>query len=324
MNLEAILRIASPHFLNLCERIFTYGPQGKLLLRNLEEHWYTHCVTMPRYNVFPCDTIADTLQLLRSSSMDSAPFALAVIATSRSAWNEPLLPAGRVSSHKIAKVNVIVDASESKSLLQRKQRERKVWWRKLVQSPSRFVLAEAKKAKGFDVTEIEAQFPFGNITVETITHYPGMRKLFPQTENSKDNVADVHIVEHVTSLDWGCLALLCDSYMSNKSTRAYIHPKLSPYKTVFRIVKREDDADADAEDLNRFVLYLNNMLRTRGISTVLTDVEEIVEMCLIPFIVSVDGTSLKNGIVHVKNRSTTLEEAVHVTDLVQYITLRTC
>ncbi|XP_011329075.1 DNA polymerase subunit gamma-2, mitochondrial isoform X2 [Ooceraea biroi] len=293
MNLEAILRIASPHFLNLCERIFTYGPQ-------------------------------DTLQLLRSSSMDSAPFALAVIATSRSAWNEPLLPAGRVSSHKIAKVNVIVDASESKSLLQRKQRERKVWWRKLVQSPSRFVLAEAKKAKGFDVTEIEAQFPFGNITVETITHYPGMRKLFPQTENSKDNVADVHIVEHVTSLDWGCLALLCDSYMSNKSTRAYIHPKLSPYKTVFRIVKREDDADADAEDLNRFVLYLNNMLRTRGISTVLTDVEEIVEMCLIPFIVSVDGTSLKNGIVHVKNRSTTLEEAVHVTDLVQYITLRTC
>ncbi|XP_070166835.1 DNA polymerase subunit gamma-2 [Polyergus mexicanus] len=319
MSLEAVLKTVSPHFLNLSERVFAYGPQGKLLFRNLEEHWFAHCVTMPRHNVFPCDSIAETLQLLRSNSMDKPlPFALATLATMwKSAWNESLLPA-KVSSHRIAKINVIVDASESKSLLHKKQRERKVWWRKLSQCPSRFILAEAKKARNLDVMEIEAQFPFGNITVETITYYPGIRKLYPQTESSKDNAADVHMIEHVASLDWGCLALLCDSYMLDKSAIACIHPKLSPYKTTFYIEKQDNETDTD---LNRFVLHVNNMFRAKGISTILTNAEQIIEMCLIPFVVSVDKTSLKNGIVHVKNRSTTLKEAVHISDLVKYIAL---
>lgn len=128
------------------------------------------------------------------------------------------------------------------------------------------------------------------------------------------------MIEHVASLDWGCLALLCDSHMLDKSTSAYIHPKLSPYKTTFQIEKQRNETDV--EDLNRFVLYLNNTLRAKGISTILTNTEQIVEMCLIPFIVSVNRTSLKKGIVHVKNRSTTLKEAVHISDLVKYITLR--
>lgn len=144
--------------------------------------------------------------------------------------------------------------------------------------------------------------------------------IYLQTENSKDNAADVHMIEHIASLDWGCLALLCDSHMLDQSTSAYIHPKLSPYKTTFHIAKQ--DNETDIEDLNHFVLYLNNMLRAKGISTILTNTERIVEMCLIPFVVSVDRTSLKNGIVHVKNCSTTLKEAIHISDLVKYITLR--
>jgi len=130
------------------------------------------------------------------------------------------------------------------------------------------------------------------------------------------------MVEHVASVDWGCLALLCDSHMLDKSTRAYIHPKLSPYKITFHIAKQKNETDSNIEDLNRFVLYLSNMLRTRGIPTILTNTEQIVEMCLIPYVVSVDKTSLKNGVVYVKNRSTTLSEAVHITDLVKYISSR--
>lgn len=182
MNLEALLKAIGPHFLSLSERMFMYGPQGKLLLRNLEEHWFAHCVTMPHYNVFPCDVITDTLQLLRSNSMDEVlPFALATIATSKSVWNESLLPvANKAPSHRIARINVFIDASDSKRLLHKKQRERKVWWRKLAQYPSRFMLTETKKMRNLDVTEIEAQFPFGNIIVETITHYPNIPKLYPQ------------------------------------------------------------------------------------------------------------------------------------------------
>ncbi|XP_011874743.1 PREDICTED: DNA polymerase subunit gamma-2, mitochondrial [Vollenhovia emeryi] len=324
MSLEAALRTVGPLFLSLAERAFVYGPQGKLLSRNLEEHWFAHCVTMPHYNVFPCDAIADALQLLRANSLDEMlPFALATFATSKSAWNESLLPAGgKVPSHRTARINAFVDPADSTGLLHRKQRERKAWWRKLAQHPSRFVLAEARKTRSLDVTEIEAQFPFGNIVVETIAYYPGVRKLYPQAESNKDNAADVHMVEHVASLDWGCLALLCDSHMSDKSNRAYIHPKLSPYKVTFRTARQGDETDSDVEDLNRFVLYLSNALRTRGISTILTSTEEILDVCLIPYVVSVDKTSLKNGVVHVRSRSTTLSEAVHITELVKYIGLR--
>jgi len=112
--------------------------------------------------------------------MDNVPFALAMLTTSKSTWNESFLPTGRISSHKTAKIDVVIEASESKGLLQKKQKERKVWWCKLAQYPSRFVLAEAKKVRNSDVMEIEAQFPFGNITVETITYYPGIRKLNSQ------------------------------------------------------------------------------------------------------------------------------------------------
>lgn len=129
------------------------------------------------------------------------------------------------------------------------------------------------------------------------------------------------MVEHVASLDWGCLALLCDSHMSDKSTRACIHPKLSPYKTTFHIEKQENETASDLEDLSRFVLYLNNMLRTNGIHTILTSTEQVVETCLIPFVVSVDRTSLKNGIVHVENPSIALKEPVQMSDLVEYITM---
>lgn len=145
------------------------------------------------------------------------------------------------------------------------------------------------------------------------------RNIYLQTEGNKDNATDMNMVEHVTFLDWGCLALLYDSYMSGKSTRAYIHPKLSPYKTTFRIEKQENETDSNLEDLNRFVLYLNNMLSTNGIHTILASTEQV-EMYLIPFVVSVDRTSLKNGIIHVEDPSTTLKEPIQVGDLVEYIT----
>lgn len=185
MSLEAVLKIVSPHFLALSERGFVYGPQGKLLLKNLEEHWFAQCVTKPRYNVFPYDPpINDALQMLQDCSLNNdVPFALATLASSKNAaWNEPLLNEvdRRVTSHRTAKINMFVDASESKNLLHKAQRERKGWWNKLVQCPSRLVLTEAKKVKNTDVTEIQAQFPFGNITLETIAHYPSIRKLYPQ------------------------------------------------------------------------------------------------------------------------------------------------
>ncbi|XP_017879708.1 DNA polymerase subunit gamma-2, mitochondrial, partial [Ceratina calcarata] len=148
-----------------------------------------------------------------------------------------------------------------------------------------------------------------------------VQKLLSQVDSKKD-FADIQLVEHTISLDWSCLALLCDAYDMNKSTRMHIHSKLAPHKVAFHIERTNNEKNAQNDDLNRFVLYLNNMLRTKGLNTLLTTSEQIIDTCLVPFIVSVDTTSLENGIIHIRDRSTTLSEAIHVTDLVKYISLR--
>lgn len=127
------------------------------------------------------------------------------------------------------------------------------------------------------------------------------------------------MIEHIASLDWGSLALLSDSYEDGKFSQILLHPKISPYKVAFCIEKESNETDSDTEKLSRFIIYLNNMLRTKGFETILVNTKEVIEVCLVPFVVTVAQTSLKNGIIYITNRSTTLAEAIHFTDLVKYI-----
>lgn len=321
MSITNILKELSTHFINLTEHSLIYGPQGKLFLKNLEEHWYLHCVTMSRYNIFPSDDLNNTLSFISKTALFDIPFGLANIKSTKNSWNKNVLDMAKFNAHKVGEISVLNNTVEMKDMFHKIQKERKIWWRKLAQCPSRFKLAEAKKLKNLDVIDIEAQFSFGSVTVERITYHKDVQKLLSQVDSKKD-FADIQLVEHTISLDWSCLALLCDARDMNKSTRMHVHSKLAPHKVAFHIDRTNNENNAQNDDLNRFVLYLNNMLRTKGLNTLLTTSEQIIDTCLVPFIVLVDTTSLENGIIHIRDRSTTLSEAIHVTDLVKYISLR--
>ena len=132
------------------------------------------------------------------------------------------------------------------------------------------------------------------------------------------------MVEHVASLDWGCLALLCDSYKetdNNSSIELQMQPKIAPYKAICTVKMDAAEIDSVKQDLNQLVLYINNLLRAKGLSTVLTNERESRGNFHVPFAIAVDRTSLKNGIVKVTSQMTTLAESVHVTDLVNHIAL---
>ncbi|XP_015588998.1 DNA polymerase subunit gamma-2, mitochondrial [Cephus cinctus] len=321
--MEQILQKIGTGFINLTERGFTYGPQGKMLYRNVENLWFQHCITMPHYNVFPTssDQVNETLNYLADTAVDTLPFGLAIIENSKTTWNQSFFqPGWKTFSHKIAKVSIIANESTAKDLFHKKQRERKVWWRKIAQDPSRFAFTEAKRSKNRESIEIEAQFPFGNIVVDTITHNRNVRKLFTQDDYSGNSICDSHLVEHITSLDWGCLALLCDGV--GKSGNFNIHPKLSPYKVTFHAPSTNTDTDYFSEDANQLIVYLNNLLRARGLDTILTQDDRATEIYCAPFIVKVDETSLKNGLVKVISKSTTLAETVHITSLAKYLVSR--
>ncbi|KOC61237.1 DNA polymerase subunit gamma-2, mitochondrial [Habropoda laboriosa] len=321
MTIVHILKELSEHFISFTEHGFMYGPQGKMLLRNLEEHWFLHCITMSRYNIFLSDEFNNTIDFITKTGMSNIPFGLATIKKSKHSWNQSVSVIQKLNYHKTAEIAIFNNNIETEDLFHKIQKERKIWWRRLAQCPSRFKLTEAKKIKSLDTVDIKAQFSFGSITVERITCHTDVQKLFSQVDSKKD-FAHIQMVEHMMSLDWGTLALLSDAHDTNKSTKMHIHSMLAPHKVAFHIKRSNNEVNAQSDDLNRFVLYLNNMLRTKGLNTLLTTSEQIIDTCLVPFIVLVDTTSLENGIVHVRDRSTTLSEAVHITDLVKYLIMR--
>lgn len=322
MSIEHILKVIGKTFMNFSKNGFTYGPQGNMLLRNIEANWVQHCITMSPYNMFmtTTDKFKHTMKILEDMNVNDIPYGLAMIEDSKNSWNQSILPSEcKITSHRTLKSITLTHNSQSKDLFYKKQRERKMWWRKLTQNPSRFVLSEIKGQKNRDIIDIEVQLPFGNIIVESIIYQRDVQKLLTEITSSKYNIADVQMVEHVASLDWGCLALLSDSYECGENNQILLNPKISPYKVAFCVTKESNETDSDIQKLNRFVMYLNNTLRTKGLETLLTDTKEVIEMCLVPFVVTVAKTSLKNGIIHITSRSTTLAEAIHFTDLVKYV-----
>ncbi|XP_043475989.1 DNA polymerase subunit gamma-2, mitochondrial-like [Leptopilina heterotoma] len=325
MKLETVLQKLSTCFLKL-ESGFEYGSQGRLLLRNIENLWFHQCVTTSRYNVFltGSDKFSKTIQDLKDANIDTLPFGLAAVENSKLSWNESLVNSkNKAIVHKVAKVVTFCDGTNAKDLFHKKQRERKAWWRKIVQQPSRFFLTEAKKGKNNESIDIRAEFPFGNITVETINYQRDVRKIFLQDKNCNDNDNDISAVEHVASLDWGCLVLLCDSFKETTScSELQLQPKIAPYKAICKVNLEGNESESIVEDLNQLVLYINNLLRSSGLGTVLINdnlFENISKHLHVPFIIGVDKVSLKSGIVSVTSHVTTLAESVHVSQLIDHI-----
>ncbi|KAK0096872.1 hypothetical protein PV326_004038 [Microctonus aethiopoides] len=315
-------------FLNL-DRGFLFGPQGKLLRRNLEELWYRHCVVMPPYNVFlsPTDKLNETFDKLQSFDVVDKPLGIAVLENSKYICNPDIVSTySKLNSHTVGKISIITDSSEGKDLYHRKQRERKVWWRKFSREPSRFKFSDVKKInKNKDTIDITAEFPFGSIVVETIIYQQDIRKInYPIKTNDATNI---HLVEHITLLDWGCLAFLCDAYTpptssSSSSCELKLNFKLSPYKIGFFIQPSTEELDPKSQEKSRLLLYLNNQLKSKGIETIVTKTREAIESFQVPLIVTVDDTSLQNGIVQVWSQLTTLAESVHITNLCNYVLKR--
>ncbi|XP_015109961.1 DNA polymerase subunit gamma-2, mitochondrial-like [Diachasma alloeum] len=327
MTLERVLKDLGTGFLSL-ERGFVFGPQGQLLRRNIEELWYRHCVVQPPYNVFLSapDRISETLGTLWRAGALQKPFGVAVLEEARTSWNGSVLPEGcRVPSHSLGRVTVVTEATGAKDLYHRKQRERKVWWRKFSREPKRFQFTEARRiSKSKEVIEVQAQFAFGGVVLETICYQQDAKRIFKERNEIEKFLGNVHTVEHTASLDWACLAFLCDAYTPADATtpcQLKLHPKFTPYKVGFQI-HPPDDPDSKSQEKSRLLLYLNNLVKAEGIETVVTTSECGLTALQVPLVVVVDDTTLQNGLIRVWSQLTTLHETIHITHLTKYVSAR--
>lgn len=180
MNIRHILEQLSTHFISFSKNGLLYGPQGKMLLNNLEQHWFLHCVTMSPHNIFLSDEIVNNFDFITKTGTSNMPFGLARIKNTKNSWNKDISSTPILNYHDTAKVAIFNKETDTKDLFHKLQKNRKTWWRRLSQSPSRFILTEPKKVKYNNVVYIKAQFPLDSIIVEQLTYHTNVQTLFSQ------------------------------------------------------------------------------------------------------------------------------------------------
>lgn len=172
MKADKILSALGKGFLTIVDSNYTYGPSGRLLLRNIEDNWWKQCVVSSKYNVYPTK-IRDTprtLQYLKDTRGDGLPFGLASIETVQTdPKHRTVLDLPLPAYCKTMKVTTFSEKTLAKDLFYKKQRERKAWWRKFSSNPSRFIVTNSDKNDNRDIMDIKAQFAAEDLTVEVIS-----------------------------------------------------------------------------------------------------------------------------------------------------------
>ena len=188
--MEQILKFLGPTFLSLKEFGFAYGIQGILLRRNFENYWFNECTTMSKYNIFHTSSnmLMTNVKDMIDIGLVTVPFGVAEIDKVKNSWNQSYFPPkSKAISHKIAKITTVYESDDTvgniKDLFYKKQRERRSWWRKIAENPGFYHVSEIKKEKGKEYVEITAQFPFGNIIVETIKFKSNAKRFIPGVSN---------------------------------------------------------------------------------------------------------------------------------------------
>lgn len=133
------------------------------------------------------------------------------------------------------------------------------------------------------------------------------RFLFQNTKLSNSS-----IIQHVTSLDWGCLTLICDGLMNSKELTLY--PQLAPYKVLIKT-----NCEICSEDLSNLVTYLKNLLREKNIETLFAQNQERSKIIKVPFLVTIDENTLNTGMLKLTSQRTLVDEPIHITHLVNRI-----
>ncbi|XP_071438558.1 DNA polymerase subunit gamma-2, mitochondrial isoform X2 [Hetaerina americana] len=211
-------------------------------------------------------------------------------------------------------------------------------------SPGRYMLTDVKSQPMGDSVMIRAEYPWGMECLEAIC-LRGEKPFYELDDvtrkqfEMKDGRRSIlpHVIECAATLDGAVLAFLCDAYgerlspshsktgsnskENNTRLTLHLHRRLAPYKASFSASSSNSTL---VEDLNDLASYLTRQLRRIGISVLLP--QDLTKKSLeaqhlrndemgIPYTIVMNESTLKNGIIGLRSRDTTLKEQLHITDL---------
>ncbi|MEK7579823.1 MAG: glycine--tRNA ligase [Patescibacteria group bacterium] len=175
--------------------------------------------------------------------------------------------------------------------------------------------------------DIEYEFPFGWKEIEGIanrtdfdlkTHSKHSGKDLSYTDDSGENFIP-YVIEPSAGVDRLALAFLCDAYYEDKDRIVLkLHPKLAPYKVaVFPLL-------ANKPELVKKARQVYKDLKTTGLNVAWDDRGNIGKRYYsqdeigTPWCVTIDHQTLEDDTVTVRDRDTTKQERVLISDLKKY------
>nr|XP_022916848.1 DNA polymerase subunit gamma-2, mitochondrial isoform X1 [Onthophagus taurus]XP_022916849.1 DNA polymerase subunit gamma-2, mitochondrial isoform X2 [Onthophagus taurus] len=280
------------------------------------------------YTVFPNESNSFKKSFLYAKETCSSQFPFGIVEKILDKTsNDGFL--GYFDNNEVIKCNVFVAPQLATAFYHQLQRQRRMWWRIFSASPGRYILSDIQNNDVFQSVEIKAEYPWGLELIEKINLF---KNLHPELNKDlfQGSITPCYITSEI-SLQSMLINTLCDAYdatLHQNTSRIMFrfHRKLAPYKISFSISKSQKNAST--EDLLQLAIFISKQLREHNISCLLLpkagkdSLEEqwMFYDCLgIPYNVILTDETLKNGIVQLRSRDTTLKEQIHVGELPKYV-----
>ncbi|GFT36789.1 DNA polymerase subunit gamma-2, mitochondrial [Nephila pilipes] len=219
-------------------------------------------------------------------------------------------------------------------------KKRHLWWRRYSSMPSKFSLSDVTKTSPDDQQlSLLLEYPWGKEKLETITLHENklvqelcekyQKQLQIQSFN-QDSIPSVITCE--TELDLAVIAYLANSYEEDRNL-FHLHCKLAPYKVSFAVGENNLDLFRKVENV---ASHITKELKNLDIS-VLPDSDLNISVPLeikfekydemgIPYVIVLDENSLYTGYAGLRNRDSTLQEQILISDLstqlVEYLEIK--
>ncbi|VEN62257.1 unnamed protein product [Callosobruchus maculatus] len=329
---------------------YKYGPVGLHLLNNLETEWFFHFVINRDITVFlNKDDFTSTFAFSKKMCCDRLPLGI-VEKKSREKIDHDLMQDKKSSENgdsiqfctkfsedetEFLKGTFFISPTQSTKFFHQFQRQRRIWWRRISASPGRYLLTDIKTCEnGSQNVEIRARYPWGDQQIEKLVFNCGVNDL--ELDDSQlqfkegRKTVQPHTVSSTINLPTMFLNFLCDGFdeplfQGKPRTMLRFHRKLAPYMVSFVI---SGTNAASVSELSDLALYLSRQLRTHHISSLLlpsasklgleTQYKQYDELG-VPYTAVLNDNTLKDGILQLRSRDTTLKEQVHVTNLITYV-----
>lgn len=221
---------------------------------------------------------------------------------------------------------------------------RRKWWKKYVFNPSSVEVTETDPRTESPKASITANFEgqnfdlSNNLTLETIRmldkdEVPKLTIDAEASETKKTLVDTFKVVETCCYIPNGCTTLLLDSVRKRlflDSTRLALDHNIAPYKVAICCAESLSTEDEILE-MNMLKYYLQQVLDKNEVNvfdytklrnniddpTDFFNDYEAADAYGVPHLIVITSESLKDGVVHIRDRETTCFEQIHVADVTE-------